>query len=90
MGRGPHPSLVKLQPISVKREARGFCILQSEQEAERVKGSARARGKGEEKEKIGMANKLISQMGLPQSIANIFAARNILTAKVPHPSHFGS
>ncbi|RWR95536.1 AAA+ ATPase domain-containing protein [Cinnamomum micranthum f. kanehirae] len=28
-----------------------------------------------------MANKLISQMGLPQSIANIFAARNILTAK---------
>ncbi|XP_077239596.1 DNA repair (Rad51) family protein isoform X2 [Tasmannia lanceolata] len=29
-----------------------------------------------------MANKLISQMGLHQSIANIFAARNILTAKV--------
>ncbi|XP_022146265.1 DNA repair protein RAD51 homolog 2 isoform X2 [Momordica charantia] len=29
-----------------------------------------------------MANKLISQMGLPRSIANIFAARNITTAKV--------
>ncbi|OVA18184.1 AAA+ ATPase domain [Macleaya cordata] len=28
-----------------------------------------------------MANKLIAQMGLPKSIANIFAARNILTAK---------
>ncbi|KAL3530641.1 hypothetical protein ACH5RR_009963 [Cinchona calisaya] len=28
-----------------------------------------------------MANKLISQMGLPNSIANVFAARNILTAK---------
>lgn len=28
-----------------------------------------------------MANKLISQMGLPKSIANIFAARNIITAK---------
>ncbi|GAB4859258.1 DNA repair protein RAD51 [Ancistrocladus abbreviatus] len=28
-----------------------------------------------------MANKLISEMGLPKSIANIFAARNIKTAK---------
>ncbi|XP_058110084.1 DNA repair protein RAD51 homolog 2 isoform X3 [Magnolia sinica] len=28
-----------------------------------------------------MASKLISQMGLPQSIANVFAARNIQTAK---------
>ncbi|XP_043702540.1 DNA repair protein RAD51 homolog 2 isoform X2 [Telopea speciosissima] len=28
-----------------------------------------------------MANKLISQMGLPKAIANIFAARNIVTAK---------
>ncbi|KAH7560960.1 hypothetical protein JRO89_XS10G0147600 [Xanthoceras sorbifolium] len=28
-----------------------------------------------------MANKLISEMGLPKSIANIFAARNIITAK---------
>ncbi|XP_020267363.1 DNA repair protein RAD51 homolog 2 isoform X1 [Asparagus officinalis] len=28
-----------------------------------------------------MSNKLISEMNLPQSIANIFAARNILTAK---------
>ncbi|XP_008792404.2 DNA repair protein RAD51 homolog 2 [Phoenix dactylifera] len=28
-----------------------------------------------------MANKLISQMGLPPSVANVFAARNILTAK---------
>ncbi|RZC83569.1 hypothetical protein C5167_046352 [Papaver somniferum] len=28
-----------------------------------------------------MANKVISQMGLPKSIANIFAARNILTSK---------
>ncbi|XP_044478131.1 DNA repair protein RAD51 homolog 2 isoform X1 [Mangifera indica] len=28
-----------------------------------------------------MANKLISEMGLPRSIANIFAARNITTAK---------
>ncbi|KAA8543982.1 hypothetical protein F0562_021841 [Nyssa sinensis] len=28
-----------------------------------------------------MANKLISQMGLPKSITNIFAARNIITAK---------
>ncbi|WJX69385.1 DNA repair protein RAD51 [Trifolium repens] len=28
-----------------------------------------------------MANKLINQMGLPKSIANIFAARNIITAK---------
>ncbi|CAA6654814.1 unnamed protein product [Spirodela intermedia] len=28
-----------------------------------------------------MANKLISQIGLPKSIANIFAARSILTAK---------
>ncbi|KAK9276404.1 hypothetical protein L1049_005937 [Liquidambar formosana] len=28
-----------------------------------------------------MANMLINQMGLPKSIANIFAARNILTAK---------
>ncbi|CAH9075073.1 unnamed protein product [Cuscuta europaea] len=28
-----------------------------------------------------MANKLISQMGLPKSISNIFVARNILTAK---------
>lgn len=33
-----------------------------------------------------MANKLISEMGLPRSIANIFAARNITTAKVlPFP-----
>ncbi|KAL2487797.1 DNA repair protein RAD51-like protein 2 [Forsythia ovata] len=32
--------------------------------------------------KIGqMSNKLISQMGLPKSIANVFAARNIITAK---------
>ncbi|KAL2552678.1 hypothetical protein Fot_06297 [Forsythia ovata] len=29
-----------------------------------------------------MANKLISQMGLPKSIANVFKARNIITAKV--------
>lgn len=29
-----------------------------------------------------MANRLINQMGLPRSIANIFAARNINTAKV--------
>ncbi|XP_017424259.2 DNA repair protein RAD51 homolog 2 isoform X2 [Vigna angularis] len=28
-----------------------------------------------------MANKLINQMGLPKSIANIFTARNIITAK---------
>ncbi|XP_045799782.1 DNA repair protein RAD51 homolog 2 isoform X2 [Trifolium pratense] len=28
-----------------------------------------------------MANKLINQLGLPKSIANIFAARNIITAK---------
>ncbi|XP_074276208.1 DNA repair protein RAD51 homolog 2 isoform X2 [Silene latifolia] len=28
-----------------------------------------------------MANKLISEMGLPKSIANVFAARNIITAK---------
>ncbi|XP_041994223.1 DNA repair protein RAD51 homolog 2-like [Salvia splendens] len=28
-----------------------------------------------------MANKLISEMGLPKSIANVFSARNILTAK---------
>ncbi|KAL9244408.1 hypothetical protein vseg_018188 [Gypsophila vaccaria] len=28
-----------------------------------------------------MANKLISEMGLPKSVANIFAARNITTAK---------
>ncbi|XP_008224994.1 PREDICTED: DNA repair protein RAD51 homolog 2 [Prunus mume] len=28
-----------------------------------------------------MANKLINQMGLPKSIANVFAARNITTAK---------
>ncbi|XP_022849062.1 DNA repair protein RAD51 homolog 2 isoform X1 [Olea europaea var. sylvestris] len=28
-----------------------------------------------------MANKLISQMGLPKSIANVFAARSIITAK---------
>lgn len=28
-----------------------------------------------------MSNKLISQMGLPSSLANVFAARNILTAK---------
>ncbi|CAA0823157.1 DNA repair protein RAD51 homolog 2 [Striga hermonthica] len=28
-----------------------------------------------------MANKLISEMGLPRSIANIFAARNIITSK---------
>lgn len=28
-----------------------------------------------------MANKLLSEMGLPKSIANIFAARNIITAK---------
>ncbi|KAL2529019.1 Uncharacterized protein Fot_21620 [Forsythia ovata] len=28
-----------------------------------------------------MANKLISQMGLPKSIANIFAARNMITVK---------
>jgi len=30
-----------------------------------------------------MANKLINQLGLPKSIANIFTARNIITAKVP-------
>ncbi|KAL0460652.1 UNVERIFIED_CONTAM: DNA repair protein, partial [Sesamum latifolium] len=30
-----------------------------------------------------MANKLISEMGLPRSTANVFAARNIVTAKVP-------
>ncbi|KAL0390478.1 UNVERIFIED_CONTAM: DNA repair protein [Sesamum calycinum] len=29
-----------------------------------------------------MANKLISEMGLPRSTANVFAARNIVTAKV--------
>ncbi|XP_048444724.1 DNA repair protein RAD51 homolog 2 isoform X2 [Pyrus x bretschneideri] len=29
-----------------------------------------------------MANKLINQMGLPKSIANVFTARNITTAKV--------
>ncbi|PIN16604.1 DNA repair protein RAD51/RHP55 [Handroanthus impetiginosus] len=28
-----------------------------------------------------MANKLISEMGLPKSVANVFAARNIITAK---------
>ncbi|XP_055835491.1 DNA repair protein RAD51 homolog 2 isoform X6 [Solanum dulcamara] len=28
-----------------------------------------------------MANKLLSEMGLPKSIANIFAARNLITAK---------
>ncbi|XP_012838187.1 PREDICTED: DNA repair protein RAD51 homolog 2-like [Erythranthe guttata] len=28
-----------------------------------------------------MANKLISEMNLPKSIANVFAARNIITAK---------
>ncbi|KAL6979275.1 hypothetical protein U1Q18_020940 [Sarracenia purpurea var. burkii] len=28
-----------------------------------------------------MANKLLSEMGLPKSIANIFTARNLLTAK---------
>uniref|UniRef100_M1CDS1 DNA repair protein RAD51 homolog 2 n=1 Tax=Solanum tuberosum TaxID=4113 RepID=M1CDS1_SOLTU len=28
-----------------------------------------------------MANKLLSEMGLPNSIANIFAARNLITAK---------
>ncbi|XP_031121772.1 DNA repair protein RAD51 homolog 2 isoform X1 [Ipomoea triloba] len=28
-----------------------------------------------------MANKLISQMGLPKSVSNVFAARNIITAK---------
>ncbi|XP_058205694.1 DNA repair protein RAD51 homolog 2 isoform X3 [Rhododendron vialii] len=28
-----------------------------------------------------MANKLLSEMGLPKSIANVFAARNLLTAK---------
>jgi len=33
-----------------------------------------------------MANRLISGMGLPNSIANIFAARNIKTAKVGLPS----
>ncbi|KAL2239786.1 UNVERIFIED_CONTAM: DNA repair protein RAD51, partial [Sesamum indicum] len=30
-----------------------------------------------------MANKLISEMGLPRSMANVFIARNIVTAKVP-------
>lgn len=37
-----------------------------------------------------MANKVIKQMGLPKSIANIFTARNIITAKVNFPSQFAS
>ena len=39
-----------------------------------------------------MAEKLIKEMGLPKSIANVFAARNITTAKVKfnlqNPSFF--
>ncbi|KAL0436849.1 UNVERIFIED_CONTAM: DNA repair protein [Sesamum radiatum] len=35
-----------------------------------------------------MANKLISEMGLPRSTANVFAARNIVTAKVPRAAVF--
>ncbi|THU70093.1 hypothetical protein C4D60_Mb08t21430 [Musa balbisiana] len=35
-----------------------------------------------------MSNKLISEMGLPASIANVFAARNILTAKAINTSAF--
>ncbi|XP_075635638.1 DNA repair protein RAD51 homolog 2 isoform X3 [Castanea sativa] len=34
-----------------------------------------------EREREKMANKQISQMGLPKSIANVFAARNVFTAK---------
>ncbi|KAG6415082.1 hypothetical protein SASPL_122484 [Salvia splendens] len=41
-----------------------------------------------------MANKLISEMGLPKSIANVFSARNILTAKallcIYYLNHFPS
>lgn len=32
-----------------------------------------------------MANKLLSEMGLPKSIANVFTARNLLTARVTNP-----
>ncbi|RWW68405.1 hypothetical protein BHE74_00024071 [Ensete ventricosum] len=35
-----------------------------------------------------MSNKLISEMGLPASIANVFAARNVLTAKAINTSAF--
>ncbi|CAL9108811.1 unnamed protein product, partial [Musa acuminata var. zebrina] len=35
-----------------------------------------------------MSNKLISEMGLPVSIANVFAARNVLTAKAINTSAF--
>lgn len=34
------------------------------------------------REREKMANKQLSQMGLPKSIANVFAARNVFTAKV--------
>jgi hypothetical protein len=35
-----------------------------------------------------MANKQINQMGLPKSIANVFAARNVFTAKVTNLTTF--
>ena len=41
-------------------------------------------------ERVTMANKQISQMGLPKSIANVFAARNVFTAKVTNLTTFNN
>ena len=59
--------------------------MQTESEAKfKQDGSEKVTGtkeKKQAKEEERMANKWISEMSLPTSIANIFVARNITTAK---------